>query len=107
MPDFVPNFFLYLLVMAGVTYLVRLLPLLLVRHKIRNVFIRSFLYYVPYAVLSAMTFPAILYSTGNMISAVAGCIVALLLSYFGKSLLTVSAFAAGAVLAVEIILLVI
>ncbi len=104
MIDFVPNFLFYLLVMAGVTYLVRLLPLLLVRHKIQNRFIRSFLYYVPYAVLSAMTFPAILYATGNMISAAVGCAVALLLSYFGKSLLTVSSSAAGAVLAMELLM---
>ena len=107
MIDFVPRFFLYLLVMAGVTYLVRLLPLLLVRHKIQSRFIRSFLYYVPYAVLSAMTFPAILYSTGNTVSAVVGCAVALLLSYFGKSLLAVSASAAGAVLVTELIMLII
>ena len=105
MPEFVPNFFLYLLVMAGVTYLVRLLPLLLVRHKIQNVFIRSFLYYVPYAVLSAMTFPAILYSTGKMVSAAVGCAVSLVLSYFGKSLLTVSAAGAGSVLVVELIMM--
>ena len=52
-------FFLYLLVMAGVTYLIRMLPLVLCRKKIENRFIRSFLYYIPYAVLSAMTIPAI------------------------------------------------
>ena len=52
------NFFIYLLVMAGVTYLVRMLPMVLVKKKITNTFIRSFLYYVPYAVLSVMTVPA-------------------------------------------------
>ena len=57
MPEFVPNFFLYLLIMAGVTYLVRMLPLVLCRRKIENKFIRSFLYYIPYAVLSVMTVP--------------------------------------------------
>ena len=105
MLDFVENFFIYLLIMAGVTYLIRALPLLLVRRKITNRFIRSFLYYVPYAVLSAMTFPAILYSTGNMISAAVGAAVALALAYFKRSLLTVAASASFAVFLTELIFL--
>ena len=105
MLDFVENFFIYLLIMAGVTYLIRALPLLLVRRKITNRFIRSFLYYVPYAVLSAMTFPAILYSTGNMISAAVGAAVALALAYFKRSLLTVAASASLAVFLTELIFL--
>ena len=103
MPDFPGRFFVYLAVMAGTTYLVRLLPLLLVRHRITNRILRSFLYYVPYVVLSAMTFPAILYSTGSMISAAFGAAVALVLAYVGKSLLTVSASSAAAVLICELI----
>ena len=59
----------YIAVMAGVTYLIRMLPLTVFQKKIKNRFIRSFLYYIPYAVLGAMTFPAILYSTGSVYSA--------------------------------------
>lgn len=102
--DFVKDYFLYLFIMAGVTYLVRMLPFVLVRGKIKNRFIRSFLYYVPYSVLSVMTIPAIFFSTGSFISALVGTFVAVALSYFGKSLLTVAACASGAVLLCEIIM---
>ena len=99
------NFFIYLLVIAGVTYLVRMLPMVLVKKKITNTFIRSFLYYVPYAVLGVMTVPAIFYSTSYLISAVVGFIVAVILAYFEKSLLTVAASACGAVLVTETIIM--
>ena len=82
MLEFVPGFFIYLLVMAGVTYLVRMLPLVLVRGKIENKYITSFLYYIPYTVLTAMTIPAIFYSTGLLISAVIGTAVAVILAFF-------------------------
>ena len=72
---------LYILVMAGVTYLIRVIPFAFFRKKIKSVFLRSFLYYVPYAVLSAMTIPAIFYSTGNILTAVVGTITALVLAY--------------------------
>jgi len=98
------NFFLYLRVIAGVTYLVRMLPMVLVKRKITNTFIRSFLYYVPYAVLGVMTVPAIFYSTSYLISAVVGFVVAVILAYFEKSLLTVAASACGAVLVTEVII---
>lgn len=91
------NFFLYLAVMAGVTYLIRMLPLVLVKKKVENGFIRSFLFYVPYAVLGAMTVPAVFYATDSVFSAAAGLGVALVLALFGKGLLTV---AVGATLAV-------
>ena len=104
MLDFVPNFFIYLAVMAVVTYLVRMIPLVLVKHKIRSRFIRSFLYYVPYTVLSAMTFPAIMLSTGSFASAAVGAIVALVLAYLGRSLLTVAGCSAAAVFVCELIL---
>ncbi|MCQ2613957.1 MAG: AzlD domain-containing protein [Treponemataceae bacterium] len=97
-------FFEYLAVMAGVTYLVRMLPLVLCKKKIENRFIQSFLYYIPYAVLGAMTFPAIFSSTGNVLTATAGCITALVLAWFEKSLLTVAACASAAVLIFELIL---
>ena len=100
--DFVKDFFIYLLIMAGVTYLVRMLPYILVRGKIKNRFIRSFLYYIPYSVLTVMTVPAIFFSTGNIISAAVGTAVALLLSYFKRSLLTVAASASAAVLLTEL-----
>ncbi len=101
--DFVPGFFLYLIVMAVVTYLVRMIPLALVTRKITNRFVRSFLYYIPYTVLSAMVFPSIFFSTGNIISATAGAVVAIALSYFKKSLLTVSTAATLSALAAELI----
>ena len=97
-------FFKYLAVMALTTYLIRMLPLVLCKKKIENIFIRSFLYYVPYAVLGAMTIPAIFFSTGSIISAIAGFVVALILSWKEKSLLTVAGFASLAVLIVELIL---
>lgn len=98
------RFFLYLLVMAGVTYLVRMLPLVFFRKRIKSRFIRSFLYYIPYAVLSVMTIPGIFYSTGSLWSAVAGTAVAVALAYFGRSLITVAAGSTVTVLIVELII---
>ena len=95
---------LYIAVMALVTYLIRALPLTVFHKKIQNRWVRSFLYYVPYACLSAMTFPAILSSTGTLWSALAGLAVALLLSYLEKGLLTVALAACGAALAVNLLL---
>ena len=103
--DFVPNFFIYLFVMASVTYLVRMIPLVLVRRKIENIYVRSFLYYIPYSVLSVMTFPAIFFSTGSIVSATVGTFVAVLLSYFKKSLITVAALSALSVFITEAVML--
>lgn len=89
-------FWLYVLVMAGVTYAVRMLPMVLLRKKIRSRFIRSFLYYVPYAVLGAMTIPGIFYSAASVPSAAIGFIAAALLSWKGKSLITVALAACAA-----------
>ena len=80
----------YIAVMAGVTYLIRVIPFACFRHKIRSKFFRSFLYYIPYAVLSAMTIPAIFYSTGNYVTAAAGTVVALILAYFDLPLIVVA-----------------
>ena len=99
------EFIIYLLVMAGVTYLVRLLPMLLIRRKITNRFIRSFLYYVPYTVLAVMTVPAVFYSTTSPISAAIGVAVSVTLALFGKGLVTVAGFGALSVFAVELIML--
>ena len=90
------KFFAYLAVMALVTYLTRMLPLVIFRKEIKNKYIRSFLYYVPYAVLGSMTIPAILYSTGSIVSASAGLAVALVLAFYRKNLLTVSLSACAA-----------
>lgn len=90
---------IYIAVMAGVTYLVRMIPFTMMRKKIQSRFLRSFLYYIPYAVLSAMTIPAIFYSTGNMITAVIGTIVAVVLAYLNLPLIVVALAAAGAALA--------
>ena len=85
------KFLIYLLVMAGVTYLIRMIPLAAIRGKVRSVFLQSFLYYVPYAVLGAMTFPAVFSATGSFPTALAGTIAALVLGWMEKSLLTVAA----------------
>ena len=92
------SFGLYLLTMAGVTYLVRMLPMVLIKKKIQNRFLLSFLYYIPYAVLTVMTVPAILYSTSSVLSAVVGTATALVLAFFNKGLLTVAGFSCAAVL---------
>ena len=81
-------------VMALVTYIIRATPIIVFRKKIENKWIQSFLFYVPYVVLSAMTFPAVFYSTGSVLSAVAGCVVALVLAYTKRGLLTVAVGAA-------------
>ncbi len=87
--------------MALTTYLVRMVPFVAFRKRIKSTFVRSLLYYIPYAVLGAMTIPHIFYSTGSFITAAVGFSVALVLSYFNKSLITVavlacaSAFATG------------
>lgn len=95
------NFALYLFAMAVVTYLIRMLPLVLVKKKIQNRFILSFLYYIPYAVLTVMTIPAIFYATSHKISAVIGFVAAVVLAYMKKSLVTVAAFSCGAVILAE------
>lgn len=95
---------LYIIAMAGVTYLIRMLPMALVRGKLQNRFLQSFLYYVPYAVLSVMTVPVIFESTGNVYSACAGFIIAVILAYRGASLLVVALAACGAVYVAQLIL---
>lgn len=95
------SFYLYVLVMAGVTYLIRVIPLVLINKEIKNKFIKSFLYYVPYAALASMTFPAILFSTTQVVAAVAGLLVAFIMAFKEKSLLFVAAFACLTVFIVE------
>jgi len=98
------NFYIYLIVMAGVTYLIRMLPLVLIKKKIKNKYLLSFLYYIPYAVLSAMTFPGIFYSTGSVVSAVVGTVIALLMAYLKRSMVTVAALSCAGVFLTELIM---
>ena len=100
------NFFPYLIVMAGVTYLIRMLPMTVFRREIRSVFVKSFLHYVPYAVLGAMTFPDVLYATGSLWTALAGLIVAVLMAWRGRSLLTVAVGACLTVAAAQGVMMV-
>lgn len=88
------HFILLIAVMAVVTYLIRMIPFAFFRKKIESKFFRSFLYYIPYAVLSAMTIPAIFYCTGNMTTAVAGTVAAVVLAYFNAPLIVVALAAA-------------
>lgn len=98
------SIYLYIFTMAVTTYLIRALPLTLFRKPIKSRFIKSFLHYVPYACLTAMTFPSILYDTRSMVSGAAALIVAVILAFRGKSLLTVSLASAAAVFLSELVL---
>ena len=95
---------LYILVMAGVTYLVRMLPLAIFRKKITNRFVRSFLQYIPYAVLAAMVFPAILEATSSVLSGAVGLAVALLCSFLGLELLPVALLSCAGVFVCELLM---
>lgn len=94
----------YIAVMAVTTYLIRVIPFASVRGKIKSRFINSVLYYIPYAVLSAMTFPAIFYATGNVITSSIGTVAALAMAYFDLPLIVVAlassaaAFLAGLII---------
>lgn len=90
--------FIYIAVMAGVTFLIRMIPFTMFRRKIKSRFLQSVLYYIPYAVLSAMTFPSIFYSTDNPITAAVGTVVAIILAYFKLPLTVVALSACGAAL---------
>jgi branched-subunit amino acid transport protein len=99
-----PEFALYLLVMAGTTYLIRMIPMVLLRKKIKNKFLLSFLYYVPYAVLSAMVIPAIFYASDNVIAAAVGFVVAVVASLFDRGLVTVATLSCVSVFITELIM---
>ena len=98
------KFFIYLAVMAGVTYLVRMVPLVLVNKPIKNKFVLSFLYYVPYTVLSVMTVPAIFYATDSLTSAIVGFLVAVVAALFKRSLVQVAVFSCVAVFVTEVLM---
>lgn len=98
------NIYIYILAMALTTYLIRLLPMTLLRKPIKSRFLRSFLHYVPYACLTAMTFPAILSSTDSMISGAAAFLVAVVLALLNQKLILVALGSSAAVLIVEFFL---
>ncbi len=98
------TYFIYLAIMVISTYLIRVLPFVLIKHQIENRFIRSFLHYIPYAVLTAMTIPAIFTATANIISAIIGFVTAVLLALKGKSLTTVALVSCIAVYISELII---
>ncbi len=98
------SFYVYLAVSAGVTYLIRMLPLVLIKRKITNRFLLSFLHYIPYAVLTVMTVPACFYATGSLLPAVVGFLAALVLAWCNKSLPIVAAAACGGALITDLVL---
>lgn len=98
------EFWVYLVLLAGSTYLIRAVPFAAMRKKITNRFLRSFLYYIPYTVLAAMTFPSALYATGNVASAAFGILVAVILAVRRKGLTVVAVAASAAVFVSDVIL---
>lgn len=99
------NTYVYIAIMAVVTYLIRALPLTLVRREIKNIYVRSFLYYVPYVTLSVMTFPAILNATGSQWSGLAALAAGMLLAWKGASLFKVAVACCAVVYVLELIIL--
>ena len=96
------NVYIYIAIMAVVTYLIRVLPLTLIRREIKNKFIRSFLFYVPYVTLAVMTFPAILHATNSIWSGLAALVIGVVLAWCGQSLLTVAVAACVVVYVLEL-----
>ncbi|MDD7288925.1 MAG: AzlD domain-containing protein [Evtepia sp.] len=99
------NTYIYIAIVALVTYLIRVLPLTLIRKEIKNRFIRSFLYYVPYVTLAVMTFPAIVHATDSIWSGVAALVVGVLVAWFSGNLFLVALSACGVVFLVELLIL--
>ncbi len=97
------DFWIYLLILAGSTYLIRAVPFAALQKKITNRYVRSFLYYIPYSVLAAMTLPAALYATGNVVAAAAGLLVGGVFAFKGKGLTVVAIVSCVTALAVECI----
>lgn len=99
------NMYLYIAVVALVTYAIRVLPLTLIQKEIKNKFIRSFLYYVPYVTLAAMTFPAIVHATDSIWSGIAALVVGVLVAWFSGNLFLVAISACSVVFLVELLIL--
>lgn len=99
------NVYVYIAVMAAVSFLIRVLPLTLIRKKIENRFLNSFLYYVPYVTLSVMTFPAILHATGSVWSGAAAFAAGILAAWFGFDLFKTAVTCCAVVAVLELLLL--
>lgn len=99
------NIYLYILIMAAVSYAIRVLPLTLIRKQIRNQFVQSFLYYVPYVTLAVMTFPAITEATQSPISGILALVIGIAAAWFGASLFQVAVSCCAIVLLAELFLL--
>lgn len=98
------NVYLYILGMWGISYLIRVLPLTLIRREITNKTIRSFLFYVPYVTLAVMTFPSILSATQTPVSAALALVAGLVMAWFGLSLFQVSVLCCAVVFVAELVL---
>lgn len=98
------NVYIYILIMAGVSFLIRALPLTLIRKQIKNRFLQSFLYYVPYVTLAVMTFPAIINATQSPIAGIAALVVGLVFAFFNAGLFKVAASCCATVLIFELFL---
>lgn len=98
------NIYIYILVMALVSYAIRVLPLTLIKGKIKNRFLRSFLYYVPYVTLAVMTFPAILYAAQSWVSGALALVAGIILAWFGGNLIQVASLCCIVVFVVELFL---
>lgn len=98
------NVYIYIFIMAAVTYAIRVLPLTLIRKPINNQFVQSFLYYVPYVTLAVMTFPAIIHATQSPISGAIALIIGVLVAWFGFDLFKVAITCCGTVLLIELFL---
>lgn len=99
------NVYIYIGIMALVTYLMRVLPMTIFRKEIKNKTIRSFLYYVPYVTLTVMTFPAILEATGSVWSGLAALVIGVLIAWKGGSLLIVSVASCAVVFLLEMFII--
>lgn len=99
------NIYIYILIMAAVSYVIRALPLTLIQKQIKSTFIKSFLYYVPYVTLAVMTFPAIIEATQSPVSGAAALAAGIIAAWFGASLIKVAAVCCGTVLIIELFLI--
>lgn len=99
------NPYIYIIIMATVTYAIRLIPLTLIKKEINNNFVKSFLYFIPYVTLAVMTFPSILNSTSSKVGSFGGFMIAMLMAYKGQSLFKVSSIACVTVFIIELLLL--
>lgn len=98
------NTYIYIFVMAAVSYLLRVVPMTVMRKPIKNRFVKSFLYYIPYVTLTIMTFPAIITATGSYVSGVAALVIGVLLAYFTKNLFIVACGCCASVLILSFII---